>query len=79
MNERINQSQHRDSANIEDAVVTPAPLYRQLMQLYAEESSIQDYVYYLGEGLQSRSISLELFLKQVGEKSGRNWIIIEVV
>lgn len=63
--DKISQTQHRDSADIEDAVVTPAPLYRQLMQLYAEESSIQDYIYYLGEGLQSRSISLEVFLKQV--------------
>lgn len=65
ISDKISQTQHRDSADIEDAVVTPAPLYRQLMKLYAEESSIQDYIYYLGEGLQSRSISLEVFLKQV--------------
>lgn len=63
--DKINQTQHRDTADIQDAVVTPAPLYRQLMQLYAEESSIQDYIYYLGEGLQSRCITLDVFLKQV--------------
>lgn len=65
LNEKINQIQHRDSANIEDAVVIPAPLYRQIMQLYAEEISIQDYIFFLREGLQNNTIGLDLFLKQV--------------
>lgn len=65
LNESINQMQHRDKASIEDVVVTPAPLYRQLMQLFAEELAIQDLIFYLGEGLQNRTVNLADFLKQV--------------
>jgi ESCRT-I complex subunit TSG101 len=63
--ESLNRIQHRDKANIEDAIVTPMPLYRQILQLYAEELSIQDLIYYLSEGLSRNSISLENFLKQI--------------
>ena len=65
LNENINQIKHRDNASIDDAIVAPAPLYRQLMQLFAEELAIQDLIFYLGEGLQNRTVSLESFLKQV--------------
>ena len=65
MSENLNRIQHRDKANIEDAVVTTTPLYRQILQLYAEELAIQDLIYYLSEGLSHNSISLENFLKQI--------------
>lgn len=65
LNEGINRMQHRDKANIEDAVVTPMPLYRQILQLFAEEMSIQDLVFYLSEGLTHKTISLENYLKQI--------------
>jgi ESCRT-I complex subunit TSG101 len=65
MTENLNRIQHRDKANIEDAIVTPMPLYRQILQLYAEELSIQDLIYYLSEGLSRNSVSLENFLKQI--------------
>lgn len=75
LNESINRIQHRDKANIEDAIVTPAPLYRQLMQLYAEELAIQDLIYYLSEGLQRNTISLEVFLKQARFLSRRQFML----
>ena len=65
LTENLNRIQHRDKANIEDAIVTPMPLYRQILQLYAEELAIQDLIYYMGEGLTRKSVSLENFLKQV--------------
>jgi ESCRT-I complex subunit TSG101 len=75
LNESINQMQHRDSASIEDAVVTPAPLYRQLMQLFAEELAIQDLIYYLSEGLQNRTVNLPDFLKQVRFLSRKQFML----
>lgn len=75
LNESINRIQHRDKAQIEDAVVTPAPLYRQLMQLFAEELAIQDLVYYLSEGLQRKTIGLDIFLKQVRFLSRRQFML----
>lgn len=73
--ESINQMKHRDNADIEDAVVTPAPLYRQLMQLFAEELAIQDFIFYLSEGLQNRTITLEHFLKQVRFLSRKQFML----
>lgn len=75
LNESVNQMQHRDSANIEDAVVTPAPLYRQLMQLFAEELAIQDFIFYLSEGLQNRTVNLDSFLKQVRFLSRKQFML----
>jgi len=75
LNESINRIQHRDQANIEDAVVNPAPLYRQLLQLYSEDLAIQDLIYYLSEGLQRKTISLDIFLKQVRFLSRRQFML----
>ncbi len=65
LNENIGKIRHRDNSNIEDAIVAPAPLYRQIMQLYAEEMALQDLMYFLNEGLLHKTIGLDLFLKQI--------------
>lgn len=75
LKESINQMQHRDSADIEDAVVAPAPLYRQLMQLFAEELAIQDFIFYMSEGLQNRTVNLESFLKQTRFLSRKQFML----
>lgn len=75
LNESIKQIKHRDNASIDDAVVAPAPLYRQLVQLFAEELAIQDFIFYLGEGLQNRTVSLESFLKQVRFLSRKQFML----
>jgi ESCRT-I complex subunit TSG101 len=65
LNLNLTRMKNRDQTNIEDAVVTTTPLYRQLLQLYAEETAIQDLIFYLSEGLTHKTVSLENFLKQV--------------
>jgi ESCRT-I complex subunit TSG101 len=65
LSENLNRIQHRDKASIDDAIVTPTPLYRQILQLYSEELALQDLIYYLSEGLSRGSVSLDSFLKQV--------------
>ena len=65
MSESMSRSEHRDKASIEDAIVTPTPLYRQLLQLFAEEMALQDLIFYLGQGLTHKTVSLENFLKQI--------------
>jgi ESCRT-I complex subunit TSG101 len=65
LTEQMNRQQLREKADIEDAVITPYPLYRQLLQLYAEETAIQDLIFYLGEGLAHQTVKLDDFLKQV--------------
>ncbi|XP_031424984.1 tumor susceptibility gene 101 protein-like isoform X2 [Clupea harengus] len=55
-----NQSEKND---IDDVIVPTAPLYRQILNLYAEENAIEDTIFYLGEALRRGVIDLEVFLK----------------
>ena len=55
-----NQSENND---IDDVIVPTAPLYKQILNLYAEENAIEDTIFYLGEALRRGVIDLEVFLK----------------
>uniref|UniRef100_A0A3B4DIY6 UEV domain-containing protein n=1 Tax=Pygocentrus nattereri TaxID=42514 RepID=A0A3B4DIY6_PYGNA len=57
-----NQSENND---IDDLIVPTAPLYRQILNLYAEENAIEDTIFYLGEALRRGVIDLDVFLKHV--------------
>uniref|UniRef100_A0A3P8VIN6 Tumor susceptibility 101a n=1 Tax=Cynoglossus semilaevis TaxID=244447 RepID=A0A3P8VIN6_CYNSE len=57
-----NQSENND---IDDVIVPTAPLYKQILNLYAEENAIEDTIFYLGEALRKGVIDLEVFLKHV--------------
>lgn len=71
----IDRKKHRNNANIDDAVVAEAPIYRQIMNLFAEELALQDFIFYLNDGLLSKSISLELYLKQVRMSSRKQFMV----
>ncbi|XP_051573534.1 tumor susceptibility gene 101 protein-like [Myxocyprinus asiaticus] len=57
-----NQSEDND---IDDVIVPTAPLYKQILNLYAEENAIEDTIFYLGEALHRDVIDLDVFLKHV--------------
>ncbi|KTF86711.1 hypothetical protein cypCar_00034165 [Cyprinus carpio] len=57
-----NQSENND---IDDVIVPAAPLYKQILNLYAEENAIEDTIFYLGEALRKGVIDLDVFLKHV--------------
>ncbi|CAF1219343.1 unnamed protein product [Rotaria sp. Silwood1] len=59
----------------EDALMTPAPVYKQLLQAYAEEHAIQDLLFYLADGLRRKSIGLDTYLKHVRELSRKQFIL----
>ncbi|XP_007885599.1 tumor susceptibility 101a [Callorhinchus milii] len=54
-----------ESNDIDEVVVPTAPLYRQILNLYAEENAIEDTIFYLGEALRGGVIDLDVFLKHV--------------
>lgn len=58
-----NQTENND---IDDIIVPTAPLYKQILNLYAEENAIEDTIFYLGEALRRGVIDLEVFLKVRG-------------
>ncbi|NXU66003.1 TS101 protein, partial [Horornis vulcanius] len=56
------QSENND---IDEVIIPTAPLYKQILNLYAEENAIEDTIFYLGEALRRGVIDLEVFLKHV--------------
>ena len=59
----------------EDAISTPAPLYRQLLNAHAEEAAVHDAIYYLGEALKHEVIDCDVFLKQVRKMARRQFFL----
>lgn len=59
-----------------DEVYGPTqPLYKQLLDAYAEENAVVDAIYYTGEGLRKGKISLEVFLRSVRDLSRRQFML----
>jgi len=61
--------------NVDEAVTTTAPLYKQLLNAYAEDQAIQDAIYYLGEALRRDVIDLDCFLKHVRSLSRKQYLL----
>ncbi|XP_045623851.1 tumor susceptibility gene 101 protein isoform X2 [Procambarus clarkii] len=59
--------------DVDEAVTTTAPLYKQLLNAYAEDQATQDAIYYLGEALRRDVIDLDLFLKHVRSLSRKQF------
>lgn len=59
-----------------DEVYGPTqPLFKQLLDAFAEENAIVDAIYYTGEGLRKGVITLDVFLKNVRELSRRQFML----
>lgn len=61
--------------DIDDVFGPTQPLYKQLLNSFAEENAIVDAIYYLSEALRKGVIDLELFLKHVRELSCRQFML----
>lgn len=66
----------KNGLDVDSAVTPTAPLYRQLLQAYAEESAVEDAIYYLGEGLRKGVIDLDTFLKVAPSSSYQLFFVI---
>ncbi|XP_065188535.1 tumor susceptibility gene 101 protein-like isoform X3 [Sycon ciliatum] len=72
--EKLDESAN-SQLDVDDAVVATYPLYTQMIALIAEDSSIDDTLYYLGEALRKKVLPLDVFLKHVRELSTRQYMI----
>lgn len=61
--------------DIDEAFGPIEPLYKQLMNCFAEENAISDAIYYLSEGLQKGVLEVEPFLKHVRELSRKQFML----
>nr|CAI5861604.1 unnamed protein product [Callosobruchus analis] len=70
--ERLN---NQESIDVDDAVITTAPLYKQLLNAFAEEAALEDAIYYMGEALRCGVIDLDVFLRQVRTLSRKQFML----
>lgn len=65
----------QEGVDVDEAVVTTAPLYSQLLNAFAEEATLEDAIYYMGEALRKEVIDLDTFLKQVRALARRQFTL----
>ncbi|CAK1553043.1 unnamed protein product [Leptosia nina] len=65
----------QEGIDVDEAVVTTAPLYSQLLNAFAEEATLEDAIYYMGEALRKEVIDLDTFLKQVRTLARRQFTL----
>lgn len=65
----------QEGVDVDEAVVTTAPLYSQLLNAFAEEATLEDAMYYMGEALRKEVIDLDTFLKQVRTLARRQFTL----
>uniref|UniRef100_A0A1B6CLS7 UEV domain-containing protein n=1 Tax=Clastoptera arizonana TaxID=38151 RepID=A0A1B6CLS7_9HEMI len=71
----INQLGEEESIDVDEAVTTTAPLYKQILNAFAEEAALEDAIYYMGEALRRGVIDLDVFLKQVRTLSRKQFML----
>lgn len=71
----ISKLSDNQAIDVDEAVTPIAPLYKQMLNAFAEEAATEDAIYYLAEGLRSNIIDLDAFLKQVRQLSRRQFML----
>lgn len=71
----INELGEQGEVDVDEAVTTTTPLYKQILNAYAEEAAIEDTIYYMGEALRRGVIDLDVFLKQVRTLSRKQFML----
>ncbi|GBP27283.1 Tumor susceptibility gene 101 protein [Eumeta japonica] len=71
----IERIAEHEGVDVDEAVVTIAPLYSQLLNAFAEEATLEDAIYYMGEALRKEVIDLDTFLKQVRTLARRQFTL----
>lgn len=75
LNTAIEKIGNQESIDVDDAVTTTAPLYKQLLNAFAEEAALEDAIYYMGEALRCGVIDLDVFLRQVRALSRKQFML----
>lgn len=72
----LSQHQRDSEENLVDQQIEPkAPLFKQYLNLYAEESALDDAIYYLAEALRNNVIEIQLFLKNVRALARKKFMV----
>ncbi|KAI3383811.1 hypothetical protein SNEBB_010231 [Seison nebaliae] len=79
VNKKISEMKESDKIDVEKIVITTAPVYDQLLNLFAEDNAIEDMLYNLEEALRKRMIDHEIYLKHVRELSRRQYMVRQLM
>ncbi|RZF47139.1 hypothetical protein LSTR_LSTR005217 [Laodelphax striatellus] len=71
----ISRLSDKEEIDVDEAVTTTAPLYKQILNAYAEEAATEDTIYYMSEALRRDVIDLDVFLKQVRSLSRKQFML----
>lgn len=75
LQDAVERLAEQEGIDVDEAVVTTAPLYSQLLNTFAEEATLEDAIYYMGEALRKEVIDLDTFLKQVRTLARRQFTL----
>jgi ESCRT-I complex subunit TSG101 len=75
LDKAIERLSSEEEIDVDDAVTTTAPLYKQLLNAFAEEAALEDAIYYMGEALRCGVIDLDVFLRQVRTLSRKQFML----
>ncbi|RZC36857.1 tumor susceptibility gene 101 protein [Asbolus verrucosus] len=75
LDKAIERLSNEEEIDVDDAVTTTAPLYKQLLNAFAEEAALEDAIYYMGEALRCGVIDLDVFLRQVRTLSRKQFML----
>jgi hypothetical protein len=72
---RLVSSTANMTMGMEDVIIPTCFLHRQILELHAQELAIQDFIFYLNQGLYSGTLSLDIYLKQVRASSRKLFFV----
>lgn len=75
LDKAISRLSDKEEIDVDEAVTTTAPLYKQILNAFAEEAATEDTIYYMGEALRQNVIDLDVFLKQVRTLSRKQFML----
>ncbi|XP_045464065.1 tumor susceptibility gene 101 protein isoform X2 [Harmonia axyridis] len=75
LDKAIQRISNEEPIDVDEAVTTTAPLYKQLLNAFAEEAALEDAIYYMGEALRCGVVDLDVFLRQVRTLSRKQFIL----
>lgn len=71
----VKYDKEEEEINPDEVYGPTKPVFKQLLEAYADENAVVDAIYYTNEGLRKGVITLDVFLKSVRELSRRQFML----
>ena len=75
----LDRLKKQEKFNADEAVMATTPVFRQIVNSFAEEQALEDTIYYLGEALHKSVVDTDTFLKHVRALSRQQFVLRAVI